>query len=435
MTPPTGAAAPMIVDTVAVVDTDSHLTEVPDLWTSRLASKWRDVAPSVRYIPRQGEDYWFIGGQPTHPAWTHSRGSWGVPPPSHPRVFAEVEPATYDPEARAGALDDFGVAVQVLYPNIVAFNLLDILGVGDRSFANACLFAYNDYVAEFAAAVPGRYVPIMALPMWDLDGALAELERAAALGHKGIVWANRPEVVGAPPITDPAWDPLWARAEEAGLSINFHVGFGEGFGTKALFGDDPVEVADAPPVDQLPPGRQSAATLRRDPGWVADYRLDLVRIGNKTLLSNSNALIDLILSGVCERFPSLPFVSVESGFGYFPFVLESADWNWVACGASTSLPERLLPSEYFRRQCYTTFWFEHQTVTRLADLYPDNLMFETDFPHVVSLTPGAGNGIKSARDTIEANLSSVDPEVRRKILSDNARRVYGLAAEVAPAAG
>jgi predicted TIM-barrel fold metal-dependent hydrolase len=160
--------------------------------------------------------------------------------------------------------------------------------------------------------------------------------------------------------------------------------------------------------------------------WIADYRLDLVRIGNRSLLSNSGALLDLILAGVCERFPELAFVSVESGFGYFPFVLESADWNWVACGASSSLPERMLPSEYFRRQCFATFWFESDTVTRLVDLFADNVMFETDFPHTVALMPGAGPNIKSAKDTIEANLSSLPPAVLRKILSENAKRVYHL---------
>lgn len=416
----------MITDEIAVVDADSHLTEPADLWISRLGAKWAEVAPRVRFVPEQGEEYWFIGDHPTHPAWTHSRHRWPLPPPSHPRVFAEVDPTTYDPVARAGALDEFGIAVQVLYPNIVAFQLADILSVDDPAFGAACVRAYNDYVLEFCDEAPGRFVPIMALPFWDLEASLAEIDRGVEAGHRGIVFANRPEVLAGHPVVDPHWDPLWERAQAAGLSVNFHVGFGVGFETEPLRSGAVVGQAETPPLEALPPDRASRQLLDLGEEWVAQYRLALTRIGTPMMLSNSTAILDLIVTGVCERFPGLGLVSVESGWGYLPFVLESADWNWVSCGASRSLPSRLLPSEYFRRQCYTTFWFEHETVVRCVDLYPDNVMFETDFPHAVSLTPGAGIGVKSARDTIEANLSGLDPDLLRKILSDNARRVYHL---------
>jgi len=416
----------MIADDIAVIDTDSHLSELPDLWLSRLPSKWADVAPTVKYLPSQGEEYWFIGGHPTHSAWTHSRAGWKLPPPSHPRVFAEVDPSTYDPVARAAALDTFGLAAQVLYPNIVGFRLPDILELGDPAFAAACMAAYNDHVATFADGAPGRFVPVMALPFWDLDASLVELQRAAALGHRGIVFSNRPEVLGAPPITDPHWDRLWATAQDAGLSINFHIGFGAGFGERRILGGEAAATDVSPPVSELPAGGVSKQLADIGDQWLADFRLDLISIGNRSLLSNSNALLDIILAGVCERFPDLDFVSVESGFGYFPFVLESADWNWVACGAATSFPGRLLPSEYFRRQCYSTFWFERDAVVRMVDLFADNVMFETDFPHSVSLMPGEGPNVKTAKETIEANLSSLPTDVLSKILSDNARRVYHL---------
>src|SRR3954464_15677325 len=123
----------MITDDIAVIDTDSHLSELPDLWLSRMPSKWADVAPTIKYLPSQGEEDWFIGGHPTHPAWTNSQAKGGNPHPSHPRGRAPagwasrviVVPPTEicGPPPRTGALDDFGVASQVLYPNIVAFHL------------------------------------------------------------------------------------------------------------------------------------------------------------------------------------------------------------------------------------------------------------------------------------------------------------------------
>lgn len=110
-------------------------------------------------------------------------------------MFAEVDPSTYDPGARSRALDDAGIALQVLYPNIVAFQLQPILATQDVSFATACVQAYNDHVGDFAHAAPGRFIPIMALPFWDLEGSLAEVDRCIDRGHRGIVFANRPEVL------------------------------------------------------------------------------------------------------------------------------------------------------------------------------------------------------------------------------------------------
>ena len=38
---------------IRVVDTDTHVTEPPDLWTSRVASKWKDDVPHVEVHPEQ----------------------------------------------------------------------------------------------------------------------------------------------------------------------------------------------------------------------------------------------------------------------------------------------------------------------------------------------------------------------------------------------
>jgi hypothetical protein len=102
-------------------------------------------------------------------------------------------------------------------------------------------------------------------------------------------------------------------------------------------------------------------------------------------------------------------------------VLEVADYSYLgASSASRQGSSDLLPSELFRRQVYATFWFEHVAPTRLLDELPiDNLLFETDFPHVTCLY---GN----IAETIEANLGHVSEAVRRKVLWDNAARLYDI---------
>jgi predicted TIM-barrel fold metal-dependent hydrolase len=131
------------------------------------------------------------------------------------------------------------------------------------------------------------------------------------------------------------------------------------------------------------------------------------------------------MGGICERFPSLNFVSVESGFGYVPFLLEAMDWQYKNNRASLSRKGLPLPSDYFKRQVYVTFWYE-ENVGRLLDLLPDNVMFESDYPHPTSLPPGPGSTARDAKTTIASNLAHVPDEIRRKVLHDNAARIYHL---------
>ena len=78
------------------------------------------------------------------------------------------------------------------------------------------------------------------------------------------------------------------------------------------------------------------------------------------------------------------------------------------------------PSEYFRRQIYATYWFE-QGHGRIADLVAtvgeDNVLFETDFPHPTCLYP-------DPLQTIEDKIRPLRPEVQRKVLGENAARLY-----------
>src|SRR5687767_3792346 len=51
---------------MGVIDVDSHVTEPPDLWTSRVSTKWGDLVPHVKWtedsaMGGKGEWGWFIG--------------------------------------------------------------------------------------------------------------------------------------------------------------------------------------------------------------------------------------------------------------------------------------------------------------------------------------------------------------------------------------
>jgi predicted TIM-barrel fold metal-dependent hydrolase len=106
-----------------------------------------------------------------------------------------------------------------------------------------------------------------------------------------------------------------------------------------------------------------------------------------------------------------------------PYLMDALDWHWKGYGAWKDHP--MLPSEYFRRQCYGSLWFEHSTLNQLS-AYPDNFMFESDYPHPTSLAPGAAMPKLMAKDYLRTTFADVGPELTRKVLHDNAARVYNL---------
>jgi predicted TIM-barrel fold metal-dependent hydrolase len=160
---------------------------------------------------------------------------------------------------------------------------------------------------------------------------------------------------------------------------------------------------------------------------MARSRLDLVIESAKFFTGNIRCIAELIMGRICHRYPTLKFVSVESGMGFIPFLIESLEWQFLNANLFRDYPDMLLPSEYFRRQVYGTFWFE-QDVAALAHLFPDNFMFETDYPHASSLTPSVSLPyVTGPRETIANNLGDVPQELMVKLLRDNAASVYQLA--------
>jgi predicted TIM-barrel fold metal-dependent hydrolase len=379
----------------AVADVDSHIIEPADLWTSRVSSRWGDLVPHVRLHERRQEDYWYVGDRKLYGVGAFAQARWPEFPPSHPRRLSEAFEPALDAKARLAYLDEVGVHYQLLYPNILGFHSHVFLNHMPPELATECVLAYNDWLAEWCSADPSRLVPMMMLPFWDIDVSVAEMRRAHELGHKGVLFAARYDKVGLPRLVDDHWEPLLGQAQEMGLSMNFHVGF--------LNSPDDLKGA----VDQ-------------------SRKLDFTKESSLVLLGNAQNIAEVVLSGVCHRYPDLNFVSVENGAGWLPFLAESMDWQWLNVGAHKDYPDRLLPSEYLYRQVYGMFWFEREAVRSVIDQLADNLMFETDFPHATSLSPGPASESPSPRDVVEAALGDMPDEVVGKVLQHTATRLYHL---------
>jgi predicted TIM-barrel fold metal-dependent hydrolase len=381
-----------------VIDTDTHIVEPYDLWTSRVSTKkYGDAVPHVRWDPNMNEDAWYFGAQRVATAAGIAMACWPEFPPNRPARISDANPRTWRVEDRLKTMDEAGVYAQVLYPNIAGFGAGEYLRLEDRELMRLCVAAYNDWLAEYASADRKRLIPVMALPFWDMDDTLKEMERAAKIGHKGIVMCSEPEYFGLPKLTNPHWDRLWAKAQDMDLSINFHIGTGDqGF----------RELMDASVTKHAKFASQ----------------------GILLFLSNAQVLDQVIVSGICHRFPRLKFVSVESGVGWLPFFLESMDWQWKNSGVREEHPEyKLLPSEFFKRQIYGCFWFERECLDHaLKVIGPDNIMYETDFPHPTCMYPGPATTAIMPHEYIEQTFSKYPLDVAEKVLYGTAAKVYNL---------
>ena len=136
---------------------------------------------------------------------------------------------------------------------------------------------------------------------------------------------------------------------------------------------------------------------------------------------------------MCHRYPDLKFVSVENGAGWLPFLGESMDWQWLNVGAHKDYPgppaaERV-PATGRSTACTGS---SRSSVRAVIDKMADNLMFETDFPHATSLSPGPASESPSPRDVMERSLAGISDEIVGKVLQHTATELYHLEPPVRP---
>jgi predicted TIM-barrel fold metal-dependent hydrolase len=381
--------APRIQDWV--IDVDTHITEPGDLWTSRLPKKYIEKAPRLHRNPETGMETWHIGGKETFlPVGFTAVAGWPEPFPASPKNMDEVPKAAYDANARLEYMDRVGIWAMALYPNVGGFGSQAFLKLDDPEMMLACVQAYNDFLIDWVSPDPRRFIPIMATPFWDVEASVKEIERCAKLGHKGVLFSGEPQSHKMPILASPHWNPIWSAAQASDLSISFHIGAG-------TFDDG------------FTPERMKVMGAGAMNGFTAI----------SLFLDNGKQLTDLLFSGVLPRYPDLKFLSVESGIGFIPFILEAADYTFEYGNVRKQQPEfELKPSEYFHRQVYGCYIFEEHAPRDLLDkIGVDNVMFETDYPHPVCLY---GN----VREKIDAALGDKPPDVRHKVLWENAAKLY-----------
>src|SRR5262250_1521510 len=373
-----------------IIDADTHVTEAPDLWTRRAPAAMRDRVPHV-VTDADGSQRWVVGESKAM-AVVGLTATAGVGSFKHPpKNYEAMHPGAYDAQARLKYMDHMGIWAMVMYPNVGGFGAQQFLRLGDSELMLACVQIYNDWQTEWASADSRRLLPITSTPFWDVDAAVKEVRRCAAMGHKGILFTGAPQSFGQPLLGDPHWNPLWEVAVELDLPISFHIGSGNMEGG-----------------------------LQREKVAAYGRMATFTELSVNVFLHNGIQLNDLLMSGVLARYPQIKFVSVESGIGWIPFMLEALDYQFKGNSVAEEHPEfDMLPSEYFARNVYACYWFEQTAPRRLIDkIGVDNVLFETDFPHPTSLY---GEEVFAR---IKGGLSDCEETIQRKILWENSQKLY-----------
>jgi predicted TIM-barrel fold metal-dependent hydrolase len=377
---------------VRVIDADTHLTEPHDLWTRHAPAALRDRVPQVRLI--DGLQMWTVDGitlgRASASSVVHRDGSRCRGTAFIGWTFDDAHPAAYDPAERLRVMDEIGVWAQIVYPNAAGFGGQRFGSLTDPVLKTLCATLYNDAMVELQEQGNGRLYPMALLPWWDVQASVAEATRAAELGLRGVNMTSDPQQGGAPDLADPAWDALWDVCTQAGLPINFHIGASET--SLSWFGNSPW------------------------PSQGDDQRL---AIGSAMMyLTNARVIANLIFSGILDRHRDLRFVSVESGIGWIPFVLEALNHQKGEIAPESVAHMSLTPLEYFQRNMFACYWFESLDIAHTLDLIgADNILFETDFPHPTCLYP-------DSMVAAAPGLAALDPLTRRKVLQDNAAALY-----------
>ena len=370
-----------------IISADCHIdmTWMPgDLWVKNAPAKFRDQVPQVR--DTADGPHWFVEGKDVGVYGGLGFGFDRVQRGYSKHVdkmfevgFYEGGPHPTTPALRLKDQDLDGIDAEVMY---------GILGIGlkmkDAEVIQAVYEVYNDWAAGFCRTSPARFVGLMCLPNHEPEAAARELRRAARLGLRGADFAVSTAVY---PIWHGAWDPLWAAAQECRIPISFHT-----TGT-------PVR---EPSDDQM----------KQD----YDLRYRAVRT-TMFQIAAAEFLASIVFSGALDRFPEFKFVLGEAGVTWIPYILDRMDEEYEDRYYQLNLSMK--PSELWRRQGYSTYQREPSLAVMIPLIGEDTIMWGSDYPHPDGIWP-------DSRKWIAADLGSVSPAIQRKIVCENAGKLYGL---------
>ena len=390
-----------------IISVDDHVVEPPDLWTSRLPSKYADRCPRVE---RDSAVFNFEGGVFSYEKgvkngspcdwWLYDDLIYPFPKLSaavgfenldvEPVTFDEIRPGSWKQTDRLADMDANHVDVSICFPNVLPrFCGQTFLEREDKDLALLCVKAYNDWMIDewCEGEGKGRLIPLTLIPLWDPVAAAEEVHRCANKGSFAVAFSENPYHLGLPSVHDENnfWDPFFTACQETETVICMHIGSSSKMPSTSP--DAPFSVS-------------STITFANAMGSMCDY----------------------ILSGIFVRFPKLRIAYAEGQVGWMPYVVERMDKIWEERGdASFGIDLPNPPSSYIPKHIWGCI-FDDEIGLKNRDIIGMNqICFEVDFPHADTTFP---NTLKVATKICEeAGLS--EDEIYR-LMRGNAIDCFGL---------
>jgi predicted TIM-barrel fold metal-dependent hydrolase len=330
-----------------LVSADAHLDEPHDLW-AEFPQEVREKLPKIGY-----------------PA--DSRPQGGI-----------------NPEIRLEHMDLDGVRADIIYPTAALRAFTQPREIQERAFR-----IYNDMLADYCKTAPDRLFGVPCLCTYDIDAAVAEMQRCADMGLKGgLIWQVPDPAL---PLNSRHYDKLWAAASELDMPINVHIlsGF--------TYFKDRAKL-------------QGAEIIR---GAV-----------NTRMHEVMTTVFDLIWYGAFDRYPKLKIELVECEIGWMPFLIQQMDYYYnrfsnVGQSQTYEFEISRLPSEIFNEHFYATFMDDVVGAHMLKVWGQNNCMWSSDYPHANMTWP-------HSRAFVAKQIGDLDIETQKRLTSQNVIDLYKL---------
>ncbi len=277
--------------------------------------------------------------------------------------------------------------LDVEYAILTGEDILSVSSLPNPQVAAAVAAAYNRQLIDEWLPRDSRLKGSLVVANQDAVRAAKEIRTLG--GHPDIVQVLLPGAATSG-YGHPQYHPIYEAAVETGLPVAMHVG-GEGLGI------NPPPTATGYPI------------------YYIEWHVLLIQCAMSHVVS-------LVCHGVFEKYPELRVVMIETGVAWLPTLLWRLDTDWKALRSEVPWAKRL-PSETVREHMRLTTQPLDEPDSRqelkqalgLVDGLENMLMFATDYPHWDFDRP----------DLVSRRLPT---SWREKVMSENARALYGLPA-------
>lgn len=380
---------------VKVYDSDTHIGFSAEILEPYLASTVKPLLPNLNdyRTPMTRSS----AGEPLQPPYAHryQLGSgfgagWGSDVPrtlgeGAPRENAErrhqkfmgskwpAPDADWSAASRIRDMDEEGVDVQVMVPTVP-------WGHDNPAVEVACMQAIHRLLGDFCAPHTQRLKALLVLNAKYIEASVQEIKTWGRSPWAVGVWVNLPLDF---PLDHPDLHPIWAAVEEAGLCVVHH-SFSGGY-----------------------------------PGYRDTWSNPFIGRTASHPWGAMRAVASFFGAGLMDRYPTLRFAIMESGFGWLPFwalrMQDQIEYMGYVPELKHSMTEYMSSGRFFA----SIVLHEGPEMIRMVSGFLGShvLMFSTDYPHPETRFP----------DSVDLVLGwqQLEADLMPQIMWDNAVRCFG----------